>query len=145
MAADAQKDLEKYVAAIRREAFDAGYEAAMREIRELASTKAVSVSSRHRQLGDTRLLRPAQVDADTYVPKVPRGTARKLVHDAYQAAAPRAVGPTELQVLIKREHGVLVPFTSLRRAIDHWEDEKVIEQVGDTKTWRYAAKLRSVS
>jgi hypothetical protein len=117
-------------AAIRKakaEGYEAGYEAAVRDLSEAAAA-GVTVASVPKVASD-------------YVPKPPRGTNAKIVLEVLRSIAPRAAGPTEIIAIVKKVKGIEMPFTSVRHAIEQLEKQKgEIEQVGDTKTWRVVVK-----
>jgi hypothetical protein len=117
-------------AAIRKakaEGFQAGYEAA---VRDLSKAAAAGVPAP-----------PHSKVATDYVPKPPRGTNAKIVLEVLRSIAPRAAGPTEILATVKKSKGIEMPFTSVRHAINQLEKKKgEIEQVDDTKTWRIVAK-----
>jgi antitoxin HicB len=66
-----------------------------------------------------------------------RGTTAQLVEEVLQSNAPRALRPAEIRSAIQRDKGVEMAFTSIRHALGQLEQRRVIEQIGDTKAWRY--------
>jgi antitoxin HicB len=66
-----------------------------------------------------------------------RGTTAQLVEEVLQSNAPRALRPAEIRSAIQRDKGVAMAFASIRHALGQLEQRRVIEQVGDTKAWRY--------
>ena len=166
MAKTALNELQEQIEAVRREAFAAGYAAAMQSIRELASkpapgaeTGAGAAPQRGRRGGRAarsepaaRQRQPAQRPARGATKgaakgatrtrrasgqRPQRGTNARLVEEVLQSNAPRALRPAEIRTAIQREKGVAMAFTSIRHALGQLEQRRVAEQVGDSKTWRY--------
>jgi hypothetical protein len=165
MARTALNTLQDQIEAVRREAFAAGYAAAMEAVRDLAGKPApgaegAAAPQRRRRTGGRR----AAADAPASAASAPaggrrrgparaagapaargrrageqrpqRGTNAKMVEEVLLAAAPRALRPAEIRSAIQRDHGVAIAFTSIRHALGQLEQRRVAEQVGDSKTWR---------
>jgi hypothetical protein len=154
MAKTAVSQLQEQIEAIRREAFAAGFEAAMQSVRQFASTHAPDKGpqsaepARRRSVQRTRM--PGQVQhtgntsgasrrGTTNAPRPQRGTNARLVEEVLQSNAPRAMRPAEIRSTIQREKGVAIAFTSIRHALGQLESRRVAEQVADSNTWRYCA------
>ena len=154
MAKTAVSQLQEQIEAIRREAFAAGFEAAMRAVRHFASTHAPDkepqsaqpvrrrsaqrprTSGQRGQMGDTS---GVSRRGTTSAPRPQRGTNARLVEEVLQSNAPRALRPAEIRSAIQREKGVVIAFTSIRHALGQLESRRVAEQVADSNTWRYCA------
>jgi hypothetical protein len=165
MARTAINQLQDQIEAVRREAFAAGYAAAMQSIRELASRAAPSAQAapaaaatparRGRRPGrraqaaapaaaPTRQRRRRRAAAAPRTPRTPRaggrrpqrGTNARMVEEILQAAAPRAVRPAEIRKALQ-DKGVAMAFTSIRHALGQLESRHSAEQIADSKTWRY--------
>jgi hypothetical protein len=162
MARTAINQLQDQIEAVRREAFAAGYAAAMQSIRELASRPAPSPQAaaaavatprrRGRRPGRPRQAAPAaaqptrqrrarRATAATRTPRAggrrpQRGTNARMVEEILQAAAPRAVRPAEIRKALQ-DKGVAMAFTSIRHALGQLESRHSAEQIADSKTWRY--------
>jgi hypothetical protein len=156
MAKSALAQLEDQIAAVRREAFAAGYAAAMQVIQKAtaqppASAGAQPAPSRRRRSASAR---PAKPTATAAPParrrrgrpaKTPakaasrprRGTNAQLISEVLQAVAPRAVRPAEIRTALQRDKGVAMAFTSIRHALGQLEARKAVEQVGDGRNWRH--------
>ncbi|HEV8679916.1 MAG TPA: hypothetical protein VGQ90_11110 [Stellaceae bacterium] len=155
MAKTALTQLQDQIEAIRREAFAAGYAAAMQSIREFTAKPAPgaepAVAPPQRR---PRAARPApappaprqrQPRAAAAPPRArraaaarpQRGTNARLVEEVLQSNAPRALRPAEIRSAIRRDKGVALAFTSIRHALNQREERRTAEQVADSKTWRY--------
>jgi hypothetical protein len=162
MAKTAINQLQEQIEAVRREAFAAGYAAAMQSIRELATRPmpgaepAPSVPQRRprraapgRAAASTPQRTPAQARAQrsgrAVAHRPQRGTNARLVEEVLQSNAPRALRPAEIRSAIQRDKGVAMAFTSIRHALGQLEGRHVAEPVADSKTWRYAAAAAAAS
>jgi hypothetical protein len=169
MAKTALNQLQDQIDAVRREAFAAGYAAAMQSIREFAAKPAPGAEPgaaprpRGRPRSATpassappapsapppRQLRvaakPAQRASRAPVKRPQRGTNARLVEEVLQSNAPRALRPAEIRTAIQRDKGVAMAFTSIRHALGQLEERRTAEQIADSKTWRYRASAASAS
>ncbi|HEX6441178.1 MAG TPA: hypothetical protein VF007_03260 [Stellaceae bacterium] len=159
MAKTALNQLQQQIEAVRREAFAAGYAAAMQAVRELATksapgaepVRAPAVRGRRTRRGRpakrTAAERPAQAAA---APRRARRTTRRstsrrpqrgsnaqMIEEILQSMAPRAVRPAEIRAALQRDKGVSVAFTSIRHALGQLEARQAAEQVGNSRTWRH--------
>jgi hypothetical protein len=169
MAKTALTQLQDQIEAVRREAFAAGYAAAMQAIRDVASQSAPGAASviarapgraRGRPPGRPRAAAPAPAARSTpparqrqprAAAKAPprasrgprkrpqRGTNARLVEEVLQSNAPRALRPAEIRGALQRDKGVAMAFTSIRHALGQLEERHTAEQVADSKTWRHTA------
>ena len=165
MARTALNTLQDQIEAVRREAFAAGYAAAMQAVRELAARPApgaegAGAAPRRRGRGPGRpaaatsagAIAPAAEGRRQRQPRAAgapargrraagqrpqRGTNARLVEEVLQAAAPRALRPAEIRTTIQRDKGVAIAFTSIRHALGQLEQRRVAEEIADSKTWRY--------
>jgi hypothetical protein len=158
MAKTAVNQLQEQIEAIRREAFAAGYTAAMQAIREVAAKPApgaapAPAAPRRQQRGvrqaaavPARRGRPRTATAApaarrtgraAAAPRPQRGTNARFVEEVLQSNAPRALRPAEIRSSIQRDKGVAMAFTSIRHALGQLEARHTAEQVADSKTWRY--------
>jgi hypothetical protein len=167
MARTAINQLQDQIEAVRREAFAAGYAAAMQTVRELAAkpapgaaetaaaaprrgrrvTRGVARTARaaaapQRQPRQPRQPRaaaakPAQRTRRASAARPQRGTNARLVEEVLQSNAPRALRPAEIRTAIQRDKGVAMAFTSIRHALGQLEQRRVAEQIADSKTWRF--------
>jgi hypothetical protein len=153
MAKTAVNQLQEQIEAIRREAFAAGFEAAMRAVRQFLSTQSPGTAS---QASEPARRRPAQRSrgagaSGQHGPgpetsrraasgvRPQRGANARLVEEVLQANAPRALRPAEIRNAIQREKGVAIAFTSIRHALGQLEARQLVEQIADNNTWRHRA------
>jgi hypothetical protein len=152
MAKSATTQLNEQIEAIRREAFAAGYAAAMQAVREATLKPAPGEVPRGgRVTGRRKGVPPATPQP---LPK-PRGRPRKgapatprerhvsrggnahLIEEMLQSIAPRAARPAEIRSTLQREKGVAIAFTSIRHALAQLATRGTVEHVADSKTWRH--------
>jgi hypothetical protein len=149
MAKTAVNQLQEQIEAIRREAFAAGFEAAMRSVRQFVSTQMPdegaqsaepsrrSPAQRPRAPGSPQSAGSSAEARRRTAVRPQRGTNARLVEEVLRSNAPRALRPAEIRSAIQREKGVAIAFTSIRHALGQLEARQVAEQVGDSNTWRY--------
>jgi hypothetical protein len=154
MATTALTQLQEQIEAVRREAFAAGYAAAMQAIREFAAKPAAGAepvvgSPRRgaRSAAPTQSAAPSRrsrtaAKATAKAGRAPakrprRGTNARLVQEVLQLNSPRALHPAEIRNALQRDKGVAMAFTSIRHALGQLEGRHTAEQVADSKTWRY--------
>jgi hypothetical protein len=157
MAKTALTQLQDQIEAVRREAFAAGYAAAMQSVRDFAAKPvpgveppAIRPQRRRRSAAPERAGRPArQRQPRAATLGAPRGAGRaagrrpqrgtnaRLVEEVLQANAPRALPPAEIRRALQQDKGVAMAFTSIRHALVQLEERHTAEQVADSKTWRY--------
>jgi hypothetical protein len=154
----ALNQLQDQIDAVRREAYAAGYAAAMQAVRELTATAApgsdVAATATLRRQGTGRRGRPpAATTAEparqrqprtaktapraARSPRLSRGNNAKMIEEILQAAGSRALRPAEIRAALQKDKGVSMAFTSIRHALGQLETRKAAEQVGDSKTWRH--------
>jgi hypothetical protein len=150
MVKTAVNQLQEQVEAIRREAFAAGFEAAMQSVRQFASTQTPDMRARS---GEPALPRashrrpmaasPAQPGTTTAsrrrtatAARPRRGTNARLVEEVLRSKAPQALRPAEIRGTIQREKGIAIAFTSIRHALGQLEARGGAEQVTNSNTWR---------
>jgi hypothetical protein len=154
MATTAVTQLQQQIDEVRREAFAAGYAAAMQAIREVASRSAPeagSTAAAPRRRGRARQAAPeAQPTRQRRVRAIgdtggaprsatrrpQRGTNARLIEEILQASVPRAVRPAEIRNALQ-DKGITMAFASIRHALGQLEARNAAEQVGDSKTWRH--------
>jgi hypothetical protein len=125
------RQLQEQLEAVRKEAYAEGWEACAVAVRKFVSasqpperSSAEKSDSPHSFFGEADDARP-------------RGTNRRLVAAILRAAHPRAVGPTTIVRIIKKQNGLTLSYSSVRNALRQLESGKEVEEVNDTKTWRY--------
>jgi hypothetical protein len=152
MAKTAVSQLQEQIEAIRREAFAAGYEAAMQSVRQFASTRTPDMGPQSAEPARRQTARRTRAPGSPQQPgstanrsrrraataaRPQRGTNARLVEEVLQSNAPRALRPAEIRSTIQREKGLAIAFTSIRHALGQLESRRVAEQVADSNTWRY--------
>jgi hypothetical protein len=162
MAKTALTQLQDQIEAVRREAFAAGYAAAMQSIREFAAkpapdaepaaapparqpSAAAPVQSAPVRQRQPRATAAPQRPRRSPTPRPQRGTNARLVEEVLQSNAPRALRPSEIRSTIRRDKGVAMAFTSIRHALNQLEERHTAEQVADSKTWRYCGNPGAAS
>jgi len=150
MARTALTQLQEQIEAVRREAYAAGYAAALQAVREFASRAtlgAAEPAATARGRGRPRRAQPAQRRRGTARtasspanPRPQRGTNARLIEEVLQAFAPRAARPTEIRHALQQEKGVSMAFTSIRHALGQLESRQAVEQLDGGKSWRYRAE-----
>ena len=162
MAQTAVTQLQQQIEAVRREAFAAGYRAAMQAIRELAARPAPGAEAASAP-SPRRGRRPRRRTAASAAPAAPaakattarrprraagpraraagrrlqRGSNARMIEEILQSMAPRAVRPAEIRTALQRDKGVAMAFTSIRHALGQLEARQAAEQVGNSRTWRH--------
>jgi hypothetical protein len=153
MAKTALTQLQDQIEAVRREAFAAGYAAAMQAIGDFAAKPAPGAAPlaarpqrRRRTAGTGRPARQPQPRAASRSPRragrapggrPQRGSNARLIEEVLQSNAPRALRPAEIRRSLQRDQGVAIAFTSIRHALSQLEERGAAEQVADSKTWRH--------
>jgi hypothetical protein len=160
MAKTALNQLQDQIEAVRREAFAAGYAAAMQSIRDFTAKPAPGAepaatrSARQRRAAapgrparrTPRAASSAPRRAAGAVARRPhRGTNARLVEEVLQASAPRALRPAEIRRALQEDKGVAMAFTSIRHALGQLEERRTAEQFADSKTWRYSGPAGAAS
>jgi hypothetical protein len=157
MAKTAMNQLEDQVELIRREAYAAGYAAAMQAIREIAARPAPAERRpapaaptrrgrrpRHPQPAP-RKAQARQTPAANSKPaakRPERGTNARFVEEVLRALAPQAVRPGDIRAALQRDKGVSLAYTSIRHALGQLEGRKAVEQDGNGG-WRMAPEATS--
>lgn len=167
MARSALTQLQDQIEAIRREAYAAGYAAAMEVIqkavagassagaatprrRTAAAKPAASAAPAAPEAMPARVGRPARAAsaparrrraAAASPRKVTssrprRGNNAAMIEEILRGIAPGAARPAEIRAALQREKGASVAFTSIRHALGQLAARQVVEEVGDSKTWR---------
>jgi hypothetical protein len=81
--------------------------------------------------------RPARAPVEGSASGIRRGTNARLVEEVLQEIAPRAVRPAEIRNALQRKKGVRMAFASVRHALEQLEARHAVEQVIESKTWRF--------
>jgi hypothetical protein len=150
MAKTAAISLQDEIELVRREAFAAGYAAAMKLIREHASRakpdSAMRPRSQRRQVSAAQPARKPRgrgaarsPKGDASAKRSPRGTNARLIIEVLEAIAPRGARPSEIREML-RDKGSAMAAASIHFALSQLQARGAVEQIEDTKTWRYLEK-----
>jgi hypothetical protein len=145
MAKTAMSQLEDQIELVRREAFVAGYAAAMQAVHEIASRPAPAENlptptAPARRDRPPRQPQPAPrkaparrggADSEPTAKRLERGSNARFVEEALRARAPQSVRPAEIRAALQRDKGVSLAFTSIRHALGQLEARKAVEQDGN--------------
>jgi hypothetical protein len=148
--------LEEQLEAIRREAYEAGYAAAMQAIRQFAagpSTATPAVAKQQRKSASgvkprrprsaataskpqstTALKRRSQAQPPT---TPTRGANAQLIAEVLKGAH----GPSraaDIRKALQRDKGVSIAFTSIRHALNQLAQRGEVKASADHKEWHYA-------
>jgi hypothetical protein len=163
MAKTALTQLQDQIEAIRREAYNAGYAAAMQAIRDFAGRPSATTAPRTPAPAAAPVRAPApapaRVRAVKAAPRVAkpatrgrrrpaakaassgrrpqRGTNARLIAEVLKAMPAGSARPAEIRSALQRDKGVQMAFTSIRHALGQLATRKEVEATGDGKTWRY--------
>jgi hypothetical protein len=149
MARTALNQLQDQIEAIRREAYEAGYAAAMQAIRDFAGRPAATATAaparRPRMAakpapaakpatrrGRRTAARPAPV---TRRPQ--RGTNARLIAEVLKGMQSGTARPAEIRKALHSDKGVAMAFTSIRHALGQLAARNEVASNDDGKTWRY--------
>jgi hypothetical protein len=149
----AMTGLQQQIEEVRREAYAAGYAAAMQVISDAASRpapKAGTIAAAPGRRGPRRIrqaaptakpTRPRRTGATaTTRPRTngraQRGTNALIIEEILKAMAPSAVRPAEIRKALQ-DKGVAISFPSIRHALRQLGARNAAEQVGDSKSWRH--------
>ena len=152
MARTAATKLQDEIELVRREAFAAGYAAAMKLIREYASRSKSDSATRprsQRQQASAPQRAPAgrrqgrsaarSPKGDAPAKRSPRGTNARLIIEVLEEIAPRAARPSEIRKAL-RDKGSTMATASIHFALGQLKARREVEQVAESKTWRYLGK-----
>jgi len=155
MAKTALTQLQDQIEAIRREAYNAGYTAAMQAIRDFVArptaastptprarvTKAPAVAKVAKVVKATKATpqrrRRAAAKAPAAARRPQRGTNAKLIAEVLQGMPSGTARPAEIRSALQRDKGVAMAFTSIRHALGQLATRNEVEATADGKTWRY--------
>src|ERR1700719_211501 len=146
-------ELQQHIEAVRREAYAAGFTAAMQVILDAASRPPPKPGTTAAAPGRRRQGRVSQA-APAAKPTRPRrtrttattrpstngraqrGTNALIIEEILKAMAPSPVRPAEIRKALQ-DNGVAISFPSIHHALRQLEARNAAEQVGDSKSWRH--------
>jgi hypothetical protein len=153
MAKSALNQLQDQIDAIRREAYAAGYAAAMQAIRDFvarpSATAAVAPRARRAAKAPaaavkasaapaTRRRRSAGKASGGSGGKRPqRGTNARLIAEVLKGMPSGTAKPAEIRKALREGKGVAMAFTSIRHALGQLATRNEVAASADGKTWRY--------
>lgn len=150
MAKTAITQLQEQIEAIRREAYAAGYAAAMQAIRDFAGRPAGAAATAPRPRGRppapaekpaARRGRPAAARPAQARPqgrrRPQRGSNARLVAEVLKAMPSGTARPAEIRKALQADKGVAMAFTSIRHALGQLAGRNEVAASDDGKTWRY--------
>jgi hypothetical protein len=146
-------ELQQQIEAVRRQAYAAGYAAAMQVILDATSRPApkagtTAAAPSRRRRGSVSQAAPAAKPARprrtrttaTTRPSAngrsQRGTNALIIEEILKAMAPSAVRPAEIRKALQ-DNGVAISFPSIHHALRQLEARNAAERVGDSNSWRY--------
>jgi len=135
MAKAATTESQQQIEEVRREAYVAGYAAAIQVILDATSRLAPTTVPSRRGRGRARQV------ASTAKPSRPRkraerGTNALIIKEILKAMAPSPVRAAEIRKALQ-DNGVTISFSAIHNALRQLEARNAAEQVGDSKSWRY--------
>ena len=151
MGKTARSQLEDQIELIRREAYEAGYAAAMQAIRAIASRPAPPEnrpspvpgrrgrpSRQSQQPSPQSQARQTRAVGKPTTKRLERGSNARFVEEVLRTLAPQAVRPAEIRAALQREKGTSFAYGSIRHALGQLEARKAVEQDGNGG-WRIAS------
>jgi hypothetical protein len=147
MAKTALTLLQDQIEAIRREAYAAGYAAAMHAVRDFAGRPTTVAGSPKRQPRQTRVATPAtqrsgrRPAAAKPAPRPgrrpQRGTNSQLIAEVLKAMPSGSGRPADIRKVLQSDKGVSMAYTSIRHGLSQLANRKEVQSSADGKTWRY--------
>ena len=156
MAKTALTQLQDQIEAIRREAYESGYAAAMQAIRDFVARPSAAPATSPRVQKTPKAPKASKASKAPAVAKAaprgrrvaapkapagrrrpPRGTNARLIAEVLQAMPSGTARPAEIRLALQRDKGVQMAFTSIRHALGQLATRREVEATDDGKTWRY--------
>jgi hypothetical protein len=149
----AMTELQQQIEEVRREAYAAGYAAAMQVVSDGASRpapKAGTTAAAPARRGPRRIRQAATSATPTHSHRTPatattrpspngraqRGNNALIIEEILKAMAPSPVRPAEIRKALQ-DNSVTISFPSIHHALRQLEARNAAEQVGDSKSWRH--------
>ena len=140
MARSALTQLQDQIEAIRREAYDAGYAAAMQAIRDFVARPAAAAPAKASAAKPAarRGRPPAAKQAVVRKRSRPqRGATAQLIAEVLKAMPSGTARPADIRKALQSDKGVAMAFTSIRHALGQLAQRNEAAVASDGKTWRY--------
>lgn len=139
MAQSALTRLQEQIEEIRREAYAAGYAAAMQAVRDFAARPSAGATP-----GTTRRGRPPKAAAPAAARRAravrrrpQRGTNASLIAEVLKALPSSSGRPADIRAALVRDKGVTMAYTSIRHSLGQLQVRGEVSAAADGKTWRY--------
>lgn len=146
MAKTAMTHLQEQIEAIRREAYEAGYAAALRAIREFTTrpAAAATAAARGRPRAQAAPAKPAArrgrrpaANAPATRKRPQRGSNARLIAEVLKGMPSGMAKPAEIRKALQEDKGVAMAFTSIRHALGQLATRNEVTASEDGKIWRY--------
>jgi hypothetical protein len=146
MAKTALTQLQDQIEAIRREAYAAGYAAAMQAIRDFAARPGTAAVPARRGRppksapAAPRRGRPpatATTPRRTAARRPQRGSNARLIAEVLKALPSSSGRPADIRAALSRDKGVTMAYTSIRHSLGQLQARGEVSADTDGKTWRY--------
>jgi hypothetical protein len=146
MAKTAMLQLQDQIEAIRREAYAAGYAAAMQAIRDFAARPGAVAPIRRGRSAKPAPAAPRRGRPRVAAPAKPRragrrrpqrGTNARLVAEALRGLPSSSGRPADIRAALTRDKGVTMAYTSIRHSLGQLQARGEVAAGSDGKTWRY--------
>ncbi|HXP04601.1 MAG TPA: hypothetical protein VN808_10810 [Stellaceae bacterium] len=147
MAKTAVTQLQDQIEAIRREAYAAGYAAAMQAIRDFAarpgSPAAPARRGRPAKAATAAAPRRGRPPGPATKPRraarrrPQRGTNARLIAEVLKALPSGSGRPADIRAALSRDKGVTMAYTSIRHSLGQLEARGEVSAGADGKSWRY--------
>jgi hypothetical protein len=148
MAKTALTQLQDQIEAIRREAYAAGYAAAMQAIRDFAARPSAAAATPARRGRPAEVVAPAARrrgrprGAAVKPPRATRrrpqrGTNARLIAEVLKALPSGTGRPAEIRAALTRDKGVTMAYTSIRHSLGQLQTRGEVSAGADGKTWSY--------
>lgn len=146
MAKTAMTHLQEQIEAIRREAYEAGYAAALHAIREFTTRPAAAATAapRGRPRAQAAPAKPAArrgrrpaANAPATRKRPQRGSNARLIAEVLKGMPSGMAKPAEIRKALQEDKGVAMAFTSIRHALGQLATRNEVTASEDGKIWRY--------
>jgi hypothetical protein len=158
MAKTAMNQLQDQIEAIRREAYEAGYAAAMQAIRDFTGRPAGAAAAPRAaapRAAAPRVATPPRAAAKPAAAEKPaprrrrspvratasgrpqRGTNARLIVEVLREMPAGTARPADIRKALQSDKGVSMAFTSIRHALGQLAARNEVTASDDGKTWRY--------
>lgn len=151
MAKNALNQLQDQIEAIRQEAYDAGYAAAMQAIRDFAGRPSAPAAATARgrraaKPAPAAAAKPAARRGRPPAAKAARGPRRRpqrgdnarLIAEVLKALPGGSGRPADIRKALQSDKGVTMAYTSIRHSLGQLATRNEVEPLADGKTWRYS-------